>query len=437
MEILILLLLTLVNGFFAVSEIALVSLKKQKIENKAKKGNKKAQTVLKLLEKPEDFLSSIQVGITLIGIISGAYGGATLVKYLEPVFNSIPSIAHYSEELSYFIVIAGITYFSIVIGELIPKTFGLRNPEKIALFVAPIIKVFSILVYPFVKILSFSTYLFNKTLKISDTEGEKISEDELIYMLKTASLQGVLEKEESELHQNVFSFSEQKAKSLMTHRKKVEWINLKDDISDIEKQIKESNFTKFPACDGNLDEVGNFIAIKEFYEGLNSPDFNIYNTLKKPIFIPENMHSVDILQEFRENKQHIGFVVDEYGSFQGIITMQDLIEGIVGDMPESDEEETEIVQRTDGSFLVNGNISIRDLNSYFDETLIELNDDEYVTLAGFIIYQMEYIPEVAEKLDHNGYTYEIVDKDANRIDKILMYQAKEDEDPETKTKEEN
>lgn len=420
MEILILILLTMINAFFAVSEIALVSVKKQKIENKAKKGNKKAQTALKLLENPEDFLSPIQVGITLIGIVSGAYGGATLVKYIDPIFNSFSFTAAYSFQLSYFVVIASITYISIVFGELIPKTFGLKQPEKIALFVAPIIKVFSILVYPFVKILSFSTFLFNKTFKVSNAEGDKISEDELIYMLKTASSQGVLEKEESELHQNVFIFSEQRAKSLMTHRKKVEWINLNDDIKKIELQIKTSNFTKFPACDGNLDEVSRYISIKEFYENLNSSNFNIYKTLKKPIFIPENMHSVDILQEFRKNKQHIGFVVDEYGSFQGIITIQDMIEGIVGDMPENEEEETEIVKRTDGSYLINGNISIRDLNSYFDDTIIELNDDEYVTLAGFIIYHMEYIPEVTEKLNYNNFTFEIVDKDANRIDKVLM-----------------
>lgn len=431
MEIIILLLLILINGFFAVSEIALVSVKKQKIENKATKGNKKAQAVLKLLENPEDFLSSIQVGITLIGIISGAYGGATLVKYLEPVFNSFTLTSAYSFQLSYFVVIAAITYVSIVFGELIPKTFGLKQPEKIALFVAPIIKIFSILVFPFVKVLSFSTFLFNKTFKVSNTEGEKISEDELIYMLKTASLQGVLEKEESELHQNVFIFSEQKAKSLMTHRNKVEWINLQDNIKEIELQIKTSNFTKFPACDGNLDEVSGYISIKEFYENVNSPNFDIHKILKKPIFIPENMHSVDILQEFRKNKQHMGFVVDEYGSFQGIITIQDMIEGIVGDMPENEEEETEIVQRTDGSYLVNGNISIRDLNYYFDDVIIELNDDEYVTLAGFIIYHMEYIPEVAEKLNYNNFTFEIVDKDANRIDKVLMVKNSENSENET------
>lgn len=431
MEIIILLLLILINGFFAVSEIALVSVKKQKIENKATKGNKKAQAVLKLLENPEDFLSSIQVGITLIGIISGAYGGATLVKYLEPIFNSFTLTSAYSFQLSYFVVIAAITYVSIVFGELIPKTFGLKQPERIALFVAPIIKIFSILVFPFVKVLSFSTFLFNKTFKVSNTEGEKISEDELIYMLKTASLQGVLEKEESELHQNVFIFSEQKAKSLMTHRKKVEWINLQDNIKEIELQIKTSNFTKFPACDGNLDEVSGYISIKEFYENVNSPNFDIHKILKKPIFIPENMHSVDILQEFRKNKQHMGFVVDEYGSFQGIITIQDMIEGIVGDMPENEEEEKEIVQRTDGSYLVNGNISIRDLNYYFDDVIIELNDDEYVTLAGFIIYHMEYIPEVAEKLNYNNFTFEIVDKDANRIDKVLMVKNSENSENET------
>ncbi|MDR2122926.1 MAG: hemolysin family protein [Flavobacteriaceae bacterium] len=432
LEIGILLLLILLNGFFAISEISLVSVKRQKIENKAKKGNKKAQTVLSLLEKPEDFLSSIQVGITLIGIISGAYGGATLVKYLSPFFEQFSSIQAHASELSYLIIIAAITYFSIVWGELIPKTFGMRNPEKIALFVAPVIKVFSTAVFPFVKILSFSTHLCNKIFKISDVEGEKISEDELIYMLKTASLQGVLEKEESELHQNVFAFSEQKAKSLMTYRKKVEWINLKSNFSDIEKQIKESNFTKFPVCDGNLDEANAYLAIKEFYENVNTPDFDIKSILKTPIFIPENMHSVDILQEFRENKQHMGFVVDEYGTFQGIITLQDLIEGIVGDMPESDEEETEIIKRTDDSYLVNGNISIRDLNSFFDDVVIELDDDEYVTLAGFIIFHMEYIPEVAEKFNHNGFTFEIMDKDSNRIDKVLMTRLEEKKEKKEK-----
>ncbi|MDR1877321.1 MAG: hemolysin family protein [Flavobacteriaceae bacterium] len=434
-EILILLLLTLLNSFFALSEIALVSVKRQKIENKAKKGNKKAQIVLRLLEKPEDFLSSIQVGITLIGIISGAYGGATLVKYVVPFFQQFPAIQSHASELSYLVIIAFITYFSIVLGELIPKTFGMRNPEKIALSVAPVIKVFSIIVFPFVKILSFSTHLFNRTFKISNVEGEKISEDELIYMLKTASLQGVLEKEESELHQNVFAFSEQKAKSLMTYRKKVEWINSKNGFDGIEKQIKESNFTKFPVCDGNLDEANAYLAIKEFYENVNSPNFNINSILKTPIFIPENMHSVDILQEFRKNKQHMGFVVDEYGTFQGIITLQDLIEGIVGDMPESDEEETEIVERADGSYLVNGNMSIRDLNSFFDEIIIELDDDEYVTLAGFIIYHMEYIPEIAEKFIYHGFSFEIVDKDSNRIDKVLLTQLEKTEDKDTDNEE--
>lgn len=437
LEIGILLLLTLLNAFFAISEIALVSVKRQKIENKVKKGNKKAQIVLNLLEKPEDFLSSIQVGITLIGIVSGAYGGATLVKYVTPFFEHFSLTATHANELSYMVIIALITYVSIVLGELIPKTFGMRNPEKIALTVAPIIKVFSMALYPFVKILSFSTHIFNKIFKISNVEGEKISEDELIYMLKTASLQGVLEKEESELHQNVFAFSEQKAKSLMTYRKRVEWINLKDSFEEIEKQIKDSNFTKFPVCDGNLDEANAYLAIKEFYENINTPNFDIKSILKTPIFIHENMHSVDILQEFRKNKQHMGFVVDEYGTFQGIITLQDLIEGIVGDMPESDEEETEIVQREDGSYLVNGNIGIRDLNSFFDDTIIELDDDEYVTLAGFIIYHMEYIPEVAEKFNYNGFSFEIVDKDANRIDKVLMEKLNSTEENEESSAEDD
>lgn len=426
MEIIILLLLTLLNAFFALSEIALVSVKKQKIEHKAEKGNQKAIKLLKLLEKPEDFLSSIQVGITLIGIISGAYGGATLIGYVEPFFKNLSFTQAYAPQISYTLIIAAITYVSIVFGELIPKTFGIKNPEKIALQVSPIIGVFSKIVYPFVKLLSFSTSIFNKIFGINNSDSEKISEEELRYMIKTASVQGVLDEDESVIHQKVFSFSDQKAKSLMTHRKKVEWLNLLKTKEEIEQEIKNSPFTKFPVCKGDLDEAEGFVTIKDYYDNRNNPNFTFEEIVRKPIFIPENMNSMDILEEFKENKQHFGFVVDEYGSFQGIITIQDLIEAILGDIPETNEiEEPEVVKRSDGTFLVNGNISVRDFNEYFEEEILEVDDDEYVTLAGFIIFHLEYIPEISEKLEFKGNILEIMDKDANRIDKVLFTKSEE------------
>src|SRR5690606_2908106 len=288
MEILVIFLLTLLNGFFALSEIALVSTKKSRIDQLVSLGNKNALEVRKLLENPENFLSSVQVGITLIGIISGAYGGATLAKDFELYLNSFGILQAYVPVISYVVIIGGITYFTIVIGELVPKTIAMNNSERIALFAVPIIKYFTIATYPFVKLLSASTSLILKLLGIKENPEEKITEDELRYLLKSARVQGVLEKEETEIHHNLFSFTDQTAKSLLTHRSEVEWINLKKEKQVIFDQIKESVHSKFVVASGNLDNVKGVITIKNFLENYSKPDFKWADIIEEPIFITQN-----------------------------------------------------------------------------------------------------------------------------------------------------
>ena len=421
MEILVIFLLTLLNGFFALSEIALVSVKKNKIDHLASLGNKNAVEVQKLLENPENFLSSVQVGITLIGIISGAYGGATLAKDFETYLQSFGLFSAYVPMISYVVVIGGITYFTIVIGELVPKTIAMNNSERIALFTVPVIKYFTMATYPFVKLLSFSTSLILKIFGVKENPEEQITEDELRYLLKSARLQGVLEKEESEIHHNLFSFTDQTAKSLLTHRSEVEWINLKKEKQLIFDQIKESVHSKFVVAYGDLDNVKGVITIKSFLENYSREDFKWADIIEEPIFISQNTSAFKVLNLFKKKRQYIGIVVDEYGSVKGIITLHDLIEAIVGDLPDEDETlEPSIFRRSDGSFLLEGKTLIYELNQYFQTEIIENNINRYTTISGFILSQLNEIPKAGDIVQYGGYQFEVMDIDGVRIDKVLM-----------------
>ena len=285
MEIIIIFVLTLLNGFFALSEISIISARKTRIEQKAKAGNKNAQKLLQLIQEPEDFLSAVQVGITLIGIISGAYGGAALSDDMAGILHNVPFLAPYADWLSIVLVIGTITYFSIVIGELIPKTLAMGNAENIALFVAPIVKIFTTLTLPLVKILSVSTNAVISLFGIKSTNEEIISEEELRQIIKTAGKQGVIRRDENELHQNIFHYSDQKAKSLMNHRLDTEWINLDESFSYIKEKIRVSAHSKFPVCDGDFNNIVGVLSTKDFYENLILQNKTLKEAIKEPIFI--------------------------------------------------------------------------------------------------------------------------------------------------------
>ncbi|MFC5271168.1 hemolysin family protein [Adhaeribacter terreus] len=425
MEILILVLLTLLNGFFALSEIAIVSVRKTRIEQQAKAGSKNARVVLELLREPEDFLSAVQVGITLIGIISGAYGGAALSDDVRPWLEQVSFLAPYADGLSITLVIAGITYFSIVVGELIPKTIALSDAEKIALFVAPIIKVFTKIALPLVKLLSGSTHFMVKLLHVKEPSEEKISEEDLRQILKTAGRQGVLAKEETELHQNLFYFSRQKARSMQTHRKDLEWIDINAPLEKIKTHIRDSVHSKFPVAEGSLDNVIGVLTTKDFYEYLLQPNQPLRSILHQPIYVSETMLAGAILNLFRKHKQNLGVVVDEFGAVEGIITLHDILEAIVGDLPDIDEGfEPDIARRADGSYLINAAISIRMLNRELEHEIIKKDTVNYVTLAGFITFFLSRVPKTGEKLIYNGYEFEVVDMDGFKIDKVILNKIK-------------
>jgi len=424
MEILIIFILTLLNGFFALSEIALVSVKKSRIEHLAAQGSSRAKIVLQLLENPENFLSSVQVGITLIGIISGAYGGVTLTDDMEQFLSSFTILSSYHHIISLVTVIGSITYFSIVIGELVPKTIAMNNAERIALFCVPIIKYFTMITYPFVKLLSVSTNFILKLFGIKENESEKVSEDELRFMLKNARKQGVLEKEESEVHHNLFSFTDQTAKSLMTHSSEVEWLNSNLPVETIFEKLKESVHSKFIVGDGSIDKVLGVITIRDFLEHYKSEGFELAQIINLPIFIIHNTPAFKILNAFKSKKQNIAIVVDEFGATKGIITLHDLTEAIVGDLPdEDDKDELNIIKRDDNSYLIDGKTLIFELNQYFQKEIIEDNISQYTTISGFIISKLQSMPNTSDKVSYENYEFEIMDMDGVRIDKVLMTKA--------------
>jgi putative hemolysin len=420
MELIVIILLTLLNGFFSLSEIALVSVKKSKMQHLANSGNKRARKVIEILENPEHFLSSVQVGITLIGIISGAYGGAALSDDMNGFLSQFIFLGNYTQVLSLLIVIGGITYFSIVVGELVPKTLAMNNADNIALICVPIINYFTYATYPFVKLLSVSTKLILKIIGAKENDSEHMSEEELKFMLKNAGKSGVMEDEESEVHQNIFSFSDQTARTLMTHSSQVEWINIHMDKQVILEKLIEYVHSKIIVSDGLIDNVIGILHARDFMENYSKPDFNVKDYIEEPFFIAQNMPSFSILTKFKQNKQYNGCVIDEYGSFMGVITLHDLIEGIVGDLPEEEEDRHEIiVKRSDETFLIDGRATIFEINNFFGEEILEPNP-HYSTVAGYVIDQMKTMPEVGDQFENDFFFIEVIDLDGRRIDKVLL-----------------
>lgn len=421
MELLIIFALTLINGFFSLSEIALVSVKPARIQALVDKGSANARTIQRLLADPEAFLSSIQVGITLIGIFSGAYGGAALTDDLKVFLERWPSLGPYAHDIALGVVIGGITYFTIVVGELVPKTIALSDPERVALITAPIVRVFTMATFPVVKLLSVSTSLILKLLPVKEGDGERLSEDELRAMIRTANTQGLLDKQESEAHQNLFRFSEQVAKTLMTHRSEVEWIDSSEPLETILAQVKRSTRSKYPVCRGRMQDIEGTLNIRDLLEQSGQPGFKLGQVVRPAIIVPESAGAFGILRLFKKNKQYIAIVVDEHGDFEGLVTLHDLAEAIVGDLPDEDEDSTpEIVKRADGSLLVGGQVLIGDLNAHLGLELMDEESTGYSTVAGYFLSKLDHIPKPGDRITDTRFHGEVLDMDGNRIDKVLI-----------------
>lgn len=419
-ELVIIILLVVLNGIFAMAEIALVSSKKVLLEDLAGKGSKGAKISLKLLEEPEKFLSTIQIGITLVGIVAGAYGGLALAEDVEPFFVKFNIPLEYIKELSLITVVAFITYLSLLIGELLPKTIALNNPEKISVKLAPLVYSLSVASAPVVSFLSFSTKILTKIIRVKKIDKPPVTEDELKMLIEQGRKYGVFEQKESEMVKSVFRFYDRKAYSVMVPRQEIVWLDCNKTIKEITETIYQNNFSKFPLCNGSLDNTIGILHVRDFFlKHSNNNAVELKNIVVQPLIIPENLAAKDILEKFRETKIYIALVVDEYGSIQGMITLHDLIENVFGELPEiTDKIEHDFFERADGSFLVDGSVQI---DEFKDKFKIEFDGEEnYSTLAGFILYKLNKIPGLGDKFTFAGFEFEVVDMDGKRIDKVLV-----------------
>ncbi len=421
MEIVILSVLILVNGFFALSEIALVSSKRSRLEQRKAEGSNGARVALKLLDNSENFLSAIQVGITLIGIITGVYGGISIADDLAPFFQRIDIFQTYANKIALAVTVVVITYFSIVMGELVPKTIALNNPDRIAVRVAPIVFYFSSVFYPFVRLLSASTHFVNRLIGIKK-KTEQITEAELRQMIKIASVEGVIEKEQNKIHEKVFYFADKKAKHIMTHRIDVEWIDTGKSINELKNELLDAKHSKLVCGNGSLDNFNGIVYLRDFYKLISKPDsFEISSIIIEPLIVPENVDAQKVLELFRQKKVHLCCVVNEYGGFEGLITLHDIVENIFGQMPDASESyEPDIFIRDDNTSLVSGDAPIEVLSEVVAGFTVDFDNINYTTVAGFVFKHINRIPRIGDKFEHLNYMFEIVDIDGVKIDKILL-----------------
>jgi len=426
MEIFIILVLIVLHGFLVLGEIALITAKRSRLEGERQKGNKHAETALGLLDNIDNYLSAMQIGITLISIVEGAYGGVAIGRQLMPLIGYFEVLAPYAEQVSIAVVITLITYLSLIIGELAPKYIAIQHAERLALGLAPFMYFIVVVTGPISRFLSWSTKLFMRMLFIRPNEQQPISEEEIKLMVKMANQQGVLGSKESEYIQNIFRFADRDAYTILTHRNDVEWLDIRASAEENDRILRESGFTKFLLCDDDLENIIGVVRLRDYIDQRNKSGFSLRAIVTQPLYVPENMNSLRLLEQFRKERNYFAVVVDEYGSTQGIITLHDLTENIFGALPDWDDmEEPRVITREDGSLLVDGMMPIDESRELLPLKAFADTDTDYSTLAGFILYALSEVPISGDYFDREGYRFEIMDMDKSKIDKVLIRQLGE------------
>ncbi|MGP1382531.1 MAG: hemolysin family protein [Thainema sp.] len=423
-EILVILLLVMANGLFAMSEMAIVSARKTRLQQLANQGDLRAQAALDLANSPNRFLSTVQIGITLVGILAGAFGGATLSTSLSELFSQIPALAPFSATLSLLAVVLLITYLSLVVGELIPKRLALNAPEKIASAIAIPMQLLSAIASPAVRLLSASTELGLKLFGVGPTETEPlVTEDEIKVLLEQGREAGMFEAAEQDMVERIFRLDDQPISALMTPRPDIVWLNLNSSADENRLKITQSDHSRFPVCQNTLDNVLGVVHITDLLaRSMSGEPMDLTSALRQPLFVPETTRALRIMEMFKQSDTHIAIAVDEYGVIQGIVTLNDILEAIIGDLPSvGQSDDTSAVQREDGSWLLDGMVSIEKFKDLFQ--LSRLPGEEmgnYQTLGGFVITHLGRIPVAADHFEWGGLRFEVMDMDGNRVDKMLV-----------------
>ncbi|GMQ30932.1 hemolysin family protein [Algoriphagus confluentis] len=420
MEILVILLLVLLNGVFAMSELSLVSSRKFKLESLKKQGKTGAKAALELLENPNRFLSTVQIGITLIGVLLGVFSGENLTDDAVNLISSVPFLQPYANTLAVALVVILITYLSIVLGELLPKRIGMTFPEPIAMFLAKPMNILSKFTSPFVWLLTFSNDLLLQILGIKNKTDSKISEEELKALIKESAEGGEIMDIEQDIVERVFELGDRRVNTLFTHRSEIVYFNLNDSESSIRAKIRKEKHSAYPLCvDGNLDDIVGLVLVKDLFDILEDEAFDLRRVAKKPLFLNESMFAYQAMEHFKAKGLHYGIVIDEYGTTVGIITMDDVVDALVGDSTEQDQFEYQIVPRDENSWLVDGQYSMIDFLKYFGlEYPIKVQN--FTTVAGLILHRSQSIPDVGDFVLFQNLKLEVVDKDGQRIDKVMV-----------------
>jgi putative hemolysin len=436
LELIILIFLIFLNGLCVMAEISLVSARKSRLETLASDGDEKARSALRLSEHPELFLSTAQIFITLIAILTGFYSGEKFSPNLQPYLERIPYIRHYAADISTALILIFVTLASIIFGELIPKRIGLLRAEQIARFVARPVRTLSLITHPLVWLLNNTSDLFFKLFPINPSQDSAVTEDEIKAIINEGTEQGTIEEAEQEIIERVFHLGDRNITSLMTHRSDIIWFDLNENEEIMKEKIIREPHSVYPICDGEIDNIKGMVTIKDLYV---TPDNVLFKDIMTPaLFVPENNTAYMVLEKFKQSKIHSCFIVDEYGSLLGLITLNDILEAIIGEIGQPDDvQDYEIQKREDGSYLVDGQLPFYDFLDHFHKTdWMNEGDHEFDTVAGFILNQLEHIPLTGEKLEWRGFTFEIVDMDAARIDKVLVSLSKQIK-AELKAEEEN
>jgi putative hemolysin len=422
-EILVILLLVVLNGVFAMSEIAVISARKIRLQQWAKEGDKRARAALELAKAPSHFLSTVQIGITLVGILAGAFGGATLAEELAARLSHFSLLAPYSEAIGIGIVVLGITFLSVIIGELVPKQLALNNAERIASTVATPMRVLSLLASPVVRLLSGSTDVVLRVLRIAPSTEPPVTEEEIKVLLEQGSEAGVFEEAEHDMVKRVFRLSDQHVDALMTPRKEVVWLDVADSAEDIRRKLTDSVYSRFPVGQESLDNALGIVQAKDLLVwSLGGQPIDLRASLRPLLFVPESTPAPKVLELFKKSRTQIALVVDEYGVIQGLITLNDLLEAIVGNIPAVDEPtELPAVQRADGSWLLDGMLPIDTFKEIFRIGAMPGEERGYFqTLGGFVMMHTEQIPSAGQQFEWNGLRFEVLDMDLHRVDKVLV-----------------
>ena len=399
-------------------EMALVSAKKNRLETSAAKGDIKSKTVLELKENPDIFLSTTQIYITLISILTGVYSGAKFSAYLQPYLEHFNFLKPYADTIATVIIVIIVTLLTILFGELVPKRIAILNPEKIAKVIARPIKVLSNISYPLVWLLSgLNAGIFN-LFNIKQHKDSQVTEEEIKAMINEGSELGAIEEEEKDIIERVFHLGDRNITSLMTHRTDIVWLDVNEERSTIKDKIREFQHSVYPLCKETIDDIEGIIYVKDLYL---QPDATLSELKRKALFVPENNSAYQVLEKIKNTKIQYAFIVDEYGSIQGMITVKDILNAIVGEMPEEEDDEYVIMERKDGSYLIDGQIQFYDFLTKFNKTIwINEGENEFDTLAGFILHELKRIPVTGDTFEWRGFDFEIVDMDGQRIDKIIV-----------------